>query len=89
MIAWSWTAGCASGLTDSQRRARRHAAGVLLHGDADTAVLQGVLIDTGALALEVRYRPVDGMRTVGRVHGGRVRWRDAAVPREGEQGNVP
>ncbi len=89
MNGWEWQAGNTSGLTDSRRRARRHAAAVLREGLAETAVLQEVEIDTGGLSLDGCYRPVTRTRALGRRDGKRIRWRDAAVPQEGQPGNAP
>lgn len=88
--AWEWQAGeNVSGLTDSRRRARRHASAELRSGRADTAVLQQVVIVTGHRALYGHYLPVAAGRTEGRRRGKRIRWRHAAAPREDDPADAP
>lgn len=75
MNGWSWEAGASSGITDQRPRAQRHAEEALLSGDADTAVLQQVVIAAGNTVMGYgRYRPVAGTRAEGRRDGRRVRW---------------
>ena len=79
MIVWLWDTGgpavSASGVTDSETRAKRAAAEAMRAMSADTATVEaGVLLDGGAW-LEAGYRRTGIVWTALAYSSGRIRWR--------------
>jgi hypothetical protein len=75
VIAWEWRAGTSCGLAGERRHARRHASARIRSGDADGAVLQGVIVISG---VDGHYLPVTGARAVARRDGHGIVWGEAA-----------
>ena len=76
MIVFLWSAGTASGVTDSQRTARRHAATWMRSQQADAALIEQAHFIPGIESLDTGYeRASRDPHWAGRRHpGGRISW---------------
>lgn len=75
MIVFLWSAGTAAGVTDSPRKARRHAAGWMRQQKAVTARVEPAHFMSGTDTLDADYIS-GGLHWAGRRHpSGRVTWR--------------
>ena len=77
MIVYLWSAGTAEGVTDSPRKARRHAAAWMGRQKADTALIEQAHFIPGIESMEAGYtRTPRDPYWAGRRHpSGRISWR--------------
>lgn len=76
VIVYLWSAGTARGVTDTRRKARRHAACWMRSQNADTAMVEQAHFISGIESMEVGYaRTARDPYWIGQRHpGGRVSW---------------
>jgi len=75
VIVWLWKAGCAEGVTDSRRTARRRAVS-LMRGAGATAILEMAYFNDGVRSLGAGYDRAHGAPywVARRSRNGRANW---------------
>ena len=77
MIVYLWSAGTTRGVTDTRRKARKHAACCMRSQNADTAIVEQAHFVPGIESMEDGYaRAARDPYWIGERHpGGRISWR--------------